>query len=990
MAEIGIFIGISKFQDLDIRELNGAQHDALKLWALFSDTFQGMDCELLTDSEATLERVREALDKSLGNATSEDTVIISFSSHGTRDHRLVVYDTQLDKLTQTALPMEDLANRFKTSKAKAILCILDCCFSGKAPARVLENSPIPRDTGIYYEALAGEGRILIAASSPDKPAYELPGAGHGILSKVIIDLLQEPTDAFDLLEILNEAMNRVRQEANRIGMEQSPVLFGSIKGGLVFNPLRKGTNYATVFFETDTLCITEIIDDLKAFGFPDEILSVWANRFKNGLNNLQISAVNDYRILDGSSLLVVAPTSSGKTFVGELAAAKAILEGRKTVFLLPYRALVNEKYGQFVTLYQERLGMRVIRCTGDYVDETTAFVRGKYDLAILTYEMYLNLIVGNSHILNLIGLVVLDEAQFITDPVRGISIELLLTYMIAARSRGIHPQIIALSAVIGDINDFDLWLGCKKLVTYERPVPLIEGVLDRSGLYQYLDLSGKAQTEQLLPPSEIYVRTDKFSAQDMIIPLVKLLAGNGEKIIVFRNKRGPAQGCAAYLARELGLDSATEFITALPNHDLSSTSTDLRKCLSGGTAFHNTNLTREEKTIIEGAFRQSNSSVRVLAATTTLAAGINTPASTVIIAEKEFVGEDGRPFTVSEYKNMAGRAGRVGFENEQGKAIILADTAYEREILFHKYVLGELEPLHSSFEPKYLETWIIRLLSQVEDVPREKVIQLLANTYGGFIASRRQPDWASRTGEQLEELITKMISLGLLDERDNRVNLTLLGKACGQSLLSFSSTISLVELLKRLQENQLSALQLMALIQGLPECDDIYTPVVKGNSEAGWIYEATRLFGNEVISLLQNRAIDMRAYYARCKRTVILWAWINGVPLEIIEKQYSKNLYIAVGYGDIRKVADSTRFYLRSAFQIAILSLVGFNPNEQTIETLLKQLEVGIPADAIDLLEIPMSLTRGEYLALYNAGIKTKEDFLASETIKAILGQTRA
>ena len=62
--------------------------------------------------------------------------------------------------------------------------------------------------------------------------------------------------------------------------------------------------------------------------------------------------------------------------------------------------------------------------------------------------MFLNLAVGNPAILNQLGLVVLDEAQFITDPNRGISVELLLTLLIAARERGVVPQLVVLSAVI--------------------------------------------------------------------------------------------------------------------------------------------------------------------------------------------------------------------------------------------------------------------------------------------------------------------------------------------------------------------------------------------------------------------------------------------------------------------------------------------------------------------------------------------------------------
>ena len=115
---------------------------------------------------------------------------------------------------------------------------------------------------------------------------------------------------------------------------------------------------------------------------------------------------------------------------------------------------------------------------------------------------------------------------------------------------------------------------------------------------------------------------------------------------------------------------------------------------------------RDERLVVERHFRDPKGGIEVLASTTTLAAGINTPVSTVVLAEQEFIGEDGRPFTVAEYKNMAGRAGRLGF-NETGKAIILADNPFQRRELFNRYVRGAPEPIRSSFSDHDVRTWVM-------------------------------------------------------------------------------------------------------------------------------------------------------------------------------------------------------------------------------------------------------------------------------------------
>lgn len=990
MAFRATFIGINKHFDPGIPELIGASRDAAALHALFVDSFDEIRANLLLDEAATLAAIRGALDDSLAQATEDDVVVLSFAGHGTRGHQVVAYDTDRDSMGDTTLPMEELAERFRSSKARAVLCIIDCCFSGAAPARVLDGVPISRAGPSDYSDFKGKGRFLLAAASPTQPAWEEPSSGHGLLTRAILEILTTGPGPIDITDAVGRIVAQTRQLAAQIGEEQDPCFVGAVEGALELPVLRRGPVWQRLFPDLSTICITNEIEQLGAFSIPAEVLAQWHARFKDGLNDLQLEAVNRHRVLTGQSLLVVAPTSSGKTFIGEMSAVRAALNGKKTVFLLPYRALVNEKYEDFKATY-EPAGLRVVRCSGDYTDETGLFISSRYDIAILTFEMFLGLAVGSPYILKRLGLVVIDEAQFITDPTRGISVELLLTLILAAQGQA-RPQIIALSAVIGNVNDFDEWLGCNKLVWTHRPVPLSEGVLDRSGVFQVLDPDGNESEVQLLPRHAIQQRRKEPSAQDVIVPLVRFLVGQGEKLLLFRNTRGPAEGCARYLSQELGLPSAREAIESLPMHDLSTSAGTLKQCLEGGTAFHNSNLHRDERVVIERHFRKPTGGIHVLAATTTLAAGINTPASTVILAEQEFVGEDGRPFTVAEYKNMAGRAGRLGF-NETGKSIILAENGMQRRQLFTRYVRGATEPITSSFSDRDFRTWVIRLLSQVKAVKEADVPHLLASTYGGFLAQKADPMWKQETEKRIAEEIVNFVNLGLLERLNDQVQLTLLGRACGQSSLSFDSAMRLIQAVRDIPSSELSAFRLVGLLQVLPEADRLYTPVRKNaRVESTRINEAISAFGRAIVHALQRWVPDEFAFWGRCKRAAILGDWMRGLTVQEIEKKYSVPFGGQIQQGDILRYSEGTRFHLRSAHQILSALLAIAPGQEQEFESVIAQLEFGVPAELIEVMKAPLSLSRGECLTLANRGIRSISALASAppELLTQLLGERRA
>lgn len=967
----GRFIGIDRFSDPVIHDLSGCVRDATALHALFKDGIDGIDAELITNDGATIGNLRRAVAETLEVATDDDAVILTFATHGTHDHRIVAADTVLTDLDKTAYSLDDLVSAFRASNARFAFVILDCCFAGAAPARVVSETPTAR--AIFdLQAIEATGKVILAASRMDEEAYEHPNRRHGLLTAALTDALIETHPG--LLSLIEAVMSRVYADAAGMGVRQHPVATTYADGPFSLPVLRRGATFAAAFPEYAGVRTADVLG-IKAFGIPDDIVSAWADDFDNYLHPLQLDSINEHRVLDGRSLLVVAPTSSGKTFIAELAAIRAILDGRKAVFLLPYKALVSEKFEDFSYKYGERLGLRVIRCNSDYRDQISEFVAGKFDIAVFTYEMFLGVTVGNPSALNLLGLVVLDEGQFITDPERGITVELILTFLRLNRARGIAPQLVILSAVLGNIQQFKDWLDIQTLSSSHRPVPLEFGVLDRSGVFQFRRDSGEEGTMQLLA-GPVMQRREKASAQDLLVPLVQsLLQDSNERVLVFRNRRGQAEGSATYLARDLGLGSAQTALESLPRYDLSTVSSVLQGALKGGVAFHDSNLNAAERAIVERFFRDHDGGIRVLTSTSGLAAGINTPASTAIIVETTIAQPGNPPMPVGDVRNMAGRAGRFGYQ-ETGRAVILCDTPFERDRLYRRYVTSPSEEIRSSFDPAHLSTWLIRLLRQVTRIPRPEVPALLLNTFGGYLATRQNPQFEVRLTQEITGLLGRMLDNQLLDETADGVSLTMLGAACGESSLSFESCLRLIESLRRVGNTPLSPQALLAILQLLPEGDAMYVPMQRrGTAEGRFVQPFATRFGAQLASELQRYAADQFMYWARAKRALIVLSWTEGTPIGQIEREYSVNPYNSVAAGDIRGLAGTTRFVLRSVFGITTMAVPAAAPDPGAMEALLFELDLGVPHSTLFLAECHLS--RDEIMTVLRAG------FVSAEVLEA-------
>ncbi len=115
--------------------------------------------------------------------------------------------------------------------------------------------------------------------------------------------------------------------------------------------------------------------------------------------------------------------------------------------------------------------------------------------------------------------------------------------------------------------------------------------------------------------------------------------------------------------------------------------------------------------------------------------------------------------------------------------------------------------------------------------------------------------------------------------------------------------------------------------------------------------------------------------------------------MEAIEEKYSITPYGGnIGPGDVVGFASRTRLYLRAAHSVADVLLFGEGPDEENIDTLIQRLESGLPEEALELMKLPVALTRGEYLALHGAGNSTTGTVLAlpAAELQLYVGRQRA
>lgn len=216
-------------------------------------------------------------------------------------------------------------------------------------------------------------------------------------------------------------------------------------------------------------------------GLPlPRFLTEYYNSKYQALTPVQEKAVKA-GLLEKKSLLVCAPTASGKTFIATMAVCSQLcsqlynqpeesgMPGYKAVYLVPLKALAGEKFREYSALFKDTK-YKVAVSTGD-IDSASNYLVN-YDLLILTTEKLDSLLRHKVSWLSQVKIVIADEIHLLNDPSRGPTLEVILTLLKTL----IKPQIIGLSATIGNPKELADWLGTELVQDDWRPVELKKGI----------------------------------------------------------------------------------------------------------------------------------------------------------------------------------------------------------------------------------------------------------------------------------------------------------------------------------------------------------------------------------------------------------------------------------------------------------------------------------------------------------------------------------
>ena len=721
---------------------------------------------------------------------------------------------------------------------------------------------------------------------------------------------------------------------------------------------------------------------LTAFGFDDAVIDIWRKDYPH-LLPIQSRAISDFGLFSGQNLLIFAPTSSGKTFVGEMAAVGAARRKERTLYLLPLRALAEEKFETFRSRYSG-LGLKVVVSSRDRREYDRQIEQGDFDVAVVVFEKMDALLLSRPTLLSNVGLVIVDEMQMLLDESRGARLELLLAKMLKMAED--TTQIIALSAVLENSESIRDWVGARLLKETSRPVELRKGVFFGGTFHYVLHNEGLEGKETFDVPHDI-------SDGSTTLCLVKELVGRGEQCLVFLRDKTSTMEMARAFAEESTLRPAESAVSELRGLSEQSPSNELLLALlANGIAYHNADLSQQQRTVIERAFKRNE--VVAIFSTTTLALGVNLPAKNVIIDAKRwrFSKRFGQMHLVDitrmEYENLAGRAGRLAFEPDFGRSILVASAAFDGQRLMEKYVRGQFETAAPKLTEMPLEDVALNVIASGLARSLGSLRDFLAGTFTGRVVwSKEGPPTNQATGKApsdgLSDALERLSQRGMLRLEEREIAATTLGAIVARAGISAEAGTVFARWATESRGRVPTELDLLLLIAQSADAGSVYLPLAVSEWQQDKYLNSLKmtasthscLDGPIVARFLDQERRPSFEETRAIKRALLMLDWIHEEPLAEIESKYYNTWP-----GLIQRLGETAAWLCDSLIEIC-RHLNWPTASLSLWERLPRRLVFGVYEDALPLAEfLGRKASRSTVRNLVKAGLSTQKKLRSAGT----------
>lgn len=760
-----------------------------------------------------------------------------------------------------------------------------------------------------------------------------------------------------------------------------------------------------------------------------------ANRLKNTQNdetafhdnlftNLQWDAFNKEGFWRGDNkgerrhIIIQGATSSGKTLVSEMAILDCLKSNKKSIVLVPLKAMVRERWECLKRDLEPQGTEQIYASSSDFKDHDGEIIHGDYEVAVIVYEKFFAMLSQyDNNMLNECELLVVDELQMLSSTYRGPKLEMAIQKVLRRNSENnSYVRIMCLTTSDCKISYIKKWLTIKEddvekepilIESSTRPVGLREYVIRLDGTRHKTYFKGeKDDNEQIEKEKEII--DDKIdvegynknlkSYESKKILLRSLLKNITEtekdkKILIYTNSRKNTLDLAKYIA-DVGIyeqADISEDLKRINEFEEDEYQKEMKnKLFSYKIAVHNAAMSTELREFVEDEFSRAEN-LRLVVATETLTVGMNMPVDVMILFDSTVHTGNGvaaQQLTSQQYKNFVGRAGRLGQGKKLGESYIIAtsDGYYKR--FCDTYVNCRKEEIESALlqageieqAPYYLGLMDTNECN-VDDLSRFWEASFSNKCNGKHIDMGKvltdlkeaklciNQTLMNKNRYKLSAFGRSMAPYALSLDTCQRIYYFFLGGCCNDEIAGVPENITAADIEK--DRYLLDMLYILCDTEEVMRLGQLKLPDKNAMAHRNMLELIEKTLksmlsgdneANEKCELWENSPLETAicqygiedASPETIMRAILLWHWTKGHSISEIREKTQFDKYISIVNGDLSRMAEAVSYEIEAIYWCYSNNTIYNSEIVKPMYLLSTRIKYGMPREAVSIANINM------------------------------------